>query len=116
MHTGATHSVGLPLPTTSASTRVFDALRGEGGGEGVTARSSETGARDFIIALDAAAAVDAECVGPKAANLAALTRAGLSTPGGFCLTADAYRAQIAALGLTDLVQRFAQADLVTQRR
>src|SRR6266571_4413845 len=71
---------------------------------------------EFIIPLTAAAAVDAERVGPKAANLAALAQAGLPTPGGFCLTADAYRAQIAALGLTDLVQRFALADLVTQRR
>src|SRR5690349_10635099 len=70
----------------------------------------------FVIPLSAAAAVDAERVGPKAANLAALTRAGLPTPGGFCLTADAYRAQIAALGLTALVERFVQADLVTQRR
>jgi pyruvate,water dikinase len=104
-HAAATHSVGLPLPTW-----------GEGGGEGVTARSSETRACEIIVPLSASAAVDPEKVGPKAANLAALTRAGLPTPGGFCLTADAYRAQIAALGLTDLVQRFAQADLVAQRR
>jgi peptide/nickel transport system permease protein len=41
-HNGATHSVGLPLPTTSASTRVFDALSGEGGGEGVTRRTWRT--------------------------------------------------------------------------
>jgi pyruvate,water dikinase len=61
-------------------------------------------------------ATDAERVGPKAANLAALTRAGLPTPGGFCLTADAYRAQIAALGLADMVRRFAAADIVEQRR
>ena len=33
-------------------------------------------------------------------STAALARAGLSTPGGFSLTADAYRAQIAALGAT----------------
>jgi pyruvate,water dikinase len=61
-------------------------------------------------------AVDAERVGPKAANLAALTRAGLPTPGGFCLTADAYRTQIAALGLADMVHRFTGADVVEQRR
>jgi pyruvate,water dikinase len=93
--------VALPLPTW-----------GEGGGEGVTGLSD----RSFIIPLSAPAAVDPDRVGPKAANLAALAHAGLPTPGGFCLTADAYRAQIAALGLTDLVQRFSQADLVTQRR
>jgi hypothetical protein len=36
----ATHSVGLPLPNISAFTRVFDALWGEGWGEGVTGGSS----------------------------------------------------------------------------
>jgi pyruvate,water dikinase len=69
---------------------------------------------EFIIPLSAA--VDAERVGPKAASLAALARAGLPTPGGFCLSADAYRAQIAALGLNDVVRRFAAADFVEQRR
>jgi pyruvate, water dikinase len=71
---------------------------------------------DFIIPLSAPAGSDPERVGPKAASLAALTRAGLPTPGGFSLTADAYRAQITALGLADLVHRYAQADLVAQRR
>jgi hypothetical protein len=32
--------LGLPLPSISAFTRVFDALWGEGGGEGVTAALS----------------------------------------------------------------------------
>src|SRR2546430_2605057 len=62
------------------------------------------------------AAVDAERVGPKAANLAALAQAGLPTPGGFCLSADAYRAQIATLGLEPMVRRFAAADVVEERR
>jgi pyruvate, water dikinase len=70
---------------------------------------------EFVIPLSSATAVT-ERVGPKAANLAALAQAGLPTPGGFCLSADAYRAQIAALGLGDLVARFASADLVQQRR
>ena len=48
-------------------------------------------------------------VGPKAANLAALAHAGLPTPGGFCLTAAAYRAQLTALGLDDLLTRFPAA-------
>src|SRR6476619_5436887 len=69
----------------------------------------------FIIPLTAAIAGDAERVGPKAANLAALARAGLPTPGGFCLDANAYRAQIAALGLHELVLRFAAGDVVEQR-
>ena len=71
---------------------------------------------DFVIPLSAATAADADRIGPKAANLAALGRAGLPTPGGFCLSAHAYRAQIAALGLDDMVRRFAVADMVEQRR
>src|SRR5437870_13462793 len=70
----------------------------------------------FIIPLDAPDAVDPDRVGPKAANLATLARAGLPTPGGFCLGAEAYRAQIAALGLEDRVRRFADADAIEQRR
>ena len=70
----------------------------------------------FIVALEAMCATDVSRVGPKAANLAALARAGLPTPGGFCLTADAYLAQVAALGLDDAVSRFATADLREQRR
>src|SRR5262245_32556899 len=72
--------------------------------------------KEFVVPLSAATAADADRIGPKAANLAALARAGLPTPGGFCLSADAYRAQIAALGLAELVRRFAAADLVAQRR
>src|SRR6266700_2998956 len=70
----------------------------------------------FIIPLAEATALDAERVGPKAANLAALAQAGLPTPGGFCLSADAYRAQIATLGLEPMVRRFAAADVVEERR
>jgi hypothetical protein len=36
-------AVGLPLPSISAFTRVFDALWGEGGGEGVTTALSGAG-------------------------------------------------------------------------
>jgi pyruvate,water dikinase len=71
---------------------------------------------EFVVSLSAATAADADRIGPKAANLAALARAGLPTPGGFCLSADAYRAQIGALGLEELVRRYATADLVAQRR
>ena len=71
---------------------------------------------ELIIPLSAATAADADRVGPKAANLAALARAGLPTPGGFCLAADTYRAQIAALGLADMVRGFDAADIREQRR
>ena len=70
----------------------------------------------FIIPLTAATAVDTERVGPKAANLAALLHAGLPTPGGFCLSADAYRTQITALGLDPMVRDFAAAHPGEQRR
>jgi pyruvate, water dikinase len=70
---------------------------------------------EFIVHLHSRSA-EAERVGPKAANLAALARAGLPTPGGFCLTADAYRTQMTALGLDDAVRSFATADPPTARR
>jgi len=44
-------------------------------------------------------ATDAARFGPKAANLAALGRAGLPIPDGVCLDAAAYRLQVAALDL-----------------
>jgi len=72
--------------------------------------------QSFILPLSSAAATDASCVGPKAANLAALTRAGLPTPGGFCITADAYWREIEHLGLSDLVRQYAGADPPAQRR
>src|SRR4029453_16250923 len=70
----------------------------------------------FIVPLAAATSGDAERIGPKAANLAALGRAGLPTPGGFCLSADGYRPQPAALGLEPLIRRFAAANAAEQRR
>jgi phosphoenolpyruvate synthase/pyruvate phosphate dikinase len=68
----------------------------------------------FILPLSNAA--DANRVGPKAANLAALARAGLPTPGGFAITADAYRRQIEHLGLAAAVGEYDRADLPAQRR
>src|SRR5690348_17554675 len=70
----------------------------------------------FVIPLSSAAAADVERVGPKAANLAALARAGLPTPGGFCVAADAYRLQCARLGLEPLLTRFAEASPADARR
>ncbi len=72
--------------------------------------------QSFILPLGSADATDASRVGPKAANLAALARAGLPTPGGFCVTADAYRRQVEHLGLTDIVADYAKADPPAQRR
>src|ERR1700733_5214299 len=53
----------------------------------------------FIFPLTAGEATDAGRFGPKAANLARLAQSGLPTPDGFCVDAEAYRAQIRALGL-----------------
>ena len=59
---------------------------------------------DFLVPLTSPHAAEASRVGPKAANLAALARAGLPTPGGVCVTADAYRAQLAGLDLEALAR------------
>jgi phosphoenolpyruvate synthase/pyruvate phosphate dikinase len=53
----------------------------------------------FIFPLTAHESTDAGRFGPKSANLARLAQSGLPTPGGFCVDAEAYRAQIRALGL-----------------
>src|SRR5437899_2571497 len=82
----------------------------------VSVASRPAPADRFILQLDGMCATNASRVGPKAANLAALARAGLATPGGFCLTADAYLAQITALGLDDTISHFAAADPREQRR
>ncbi len=71
---------------------------------------------EFILPLSDSRAADAECVGPKAANLASLTQAGLPTPGGFALTAAAYRHQLRHLGIEKLLRQYNAADLPTSRK
>jgi len=58
----------------------------------------------FILPINDPAATDADTVGPKAANLAALMQAGLPTPGGFALSAAAYNHQIRHLGIEELLR------------
>ena len=70
----------------------------------------------FVVTLDTPQGADADCVGPKAANLAALMRAGLPTPGGFALSAAAYGCQLRHLGLEDLVKQYNDADLPASRK
>ena len=70
----------------------------------------------FILRLDDPFAADPERVGPKAANLAALTHAGLPTPGGFALAADAYRHQLRHLGIDELLRQYNETDLLGSRR
>jgi pyruvate,water dikinase len=64
----------------------------------------------FIIPLTDLAATEPARVGPKAANQAALGRAGLPIAGGFALAADAYRHQVAALGMADSARAAFRAD------
>ena len=70
----------------------------------------------FVVPLGDPAATDAENVGPKAANLAPLTQAGLPTPGGFALTAAAYHHQLRHLGIADLLAQYNAADLPGSRK
>jgi pyruvate, water dikinase len=70
----------------------------------------------LIVPLDCAEAADANRFGPKAANLARMGRAGLPIPAGFCVGAEAYRIQVAALGLEDTARNVSSEDAVIARR
>lgn len=71
---------------------------------------------DLVIPLSAPQAADAACVGAKAANLTALGRAGLPIPNGHCVAAEAYRLQLAALGLERTARDvFSSEDAVARR-
>jgi len=81
-----------------------------------TERLPATAMTAFILPLSDPRAVDPEQVGPKAANLACLAQAGLPTPGGFALTAQAYRQQLRHLGIADLLRVYNEADLAGSRK
>ena len=70
----------------------------------------------LVVSLDDRAAVDAGRFGPKAANQAALGHAGLPIPDGFCLDAEAYRLQLAALGLQETALAAQTAETAAARR
>lgn len=65
---------------------------------------------DLVVSIAAAEAADEARFGPKAANLARLGHAGLPTPDGFCVDAEAYRLQLAAAGLEDQARRVTSPD------
>ncbi len=70
----------------------------------------------LVVPLNEAEAADASRFGPKAANLAALAHAGLPTPGGFGVDAEAYRLQMRSLGLESASQLvFGGHDMVARR-
>jgi pyruvate,water dikinase len=70
----------------------------------------------LVIPLSAPEAADAGRVGPKAANLAALGHAGLPTPGGYGVAAEAYRLQLVALGLEVTARAVFSSDDAVARR
>ena len=70
----------------------------------------------LIVPLAAVEADDADRFGPKAANLARLGHAGLPIPDGFCVDAEAYRVQVAALGLNGAARNVHSADPERARR
>ncbi len=70
----------------------------------------------LVVPLNETEAADASRFGPKAANLAALAHAGLPTPGGFGVDAEAYRLQMRALGLESASRLvFGGRDMVARR-
>jgi pyruvate, water dikinase len=72
---------------------------------------------EYIFELGSTPSCDPSRVGPKAANQAVLKRAGFPVPRGFCLAADAYRAQVRALGLEASARgAFATDDRAQARR
>ena len=60
---------------------------------------------DFIVPLDVARRPTPTASGRRPRISRRSAQAGLPTPGGFCLDAEAYRLQIAALGLDDDARR-----------
>jgi pyruvate,water dikinase len=71
---------------------------------------------ELVVPLSAAEATDTERFGPKAANQAALGHAGIPTPGGFAVDAEAYRTQLRELGLEDTARKvFSTHDFAARR-
>jgi pyruvate,water dikinase len=70
----------------------------------------------LIVPLGAAEATNPDRFGPKAANLARIGRAGLPIPDGFCVDAEAYRIQVAALGLGESARGVTSPESGTARR
>ena len=72
--------------------------------------------RRLIVPLASFEATDPDRFGSKAANLARLGRAGLPIPDGFCVDAEAYRIQVAALGLEKIAHGVNAVEPGTARR
>jgi pyruvate,water dikinase len=73
--------------------------------------------RRLVVPLSAPEAADSSRFGAKAANLAALGQAGLPVTGGYAVDAQAYRMQLAALGLEETARGvFSSGDRPQARR
>ncbi len=71
----------------------------------------------LVVPLSSPEAADPSRFGAKAANCAALAHAGLPVPAGFCVAAQAYRIQLAALGLEQSARGvFSSKDRPSARR
>lgn len=75
-----------------------------------------TSTNTLVIPIADPAARDPGRYGPKAANLAMLCQAGLPTPGGFCVDAEAYRRQVRHLGLEESARGAFATDNSAQAR
>jgi len=71
---------------------------------------------DLATPLTHAEAASADRVGAKVATLARLHHAGLPVPDGVCLTAEAYRRQLALAGLAETARHVVGADPFQARR
>ena len=71
---------------------------------------------NFILNIEHPGAADPARFGAKAANLAALGHAGLATPGGFCVDADAYRLQLRHLALEETAEKVFSSEGPAARR
>lgn len=72
--------------------------------------------KQLVVSLKDPKAVDPVRFGPKAANQAALGHKGLPIPDGFCVDSEAYRIQLAALGVEDSARKAMATDTATARR
>ena len=70
----------------------------------------------FVTPLSDREAKDPRRFGPKAANQALLGQSGLCTPGGFCLSSEAYRAQLDHLGLTEIADKAVSSSFFDERQ
>ncbi len=65
----------------------------------------------LVVPLMSPEAANPDLFGPKAANQAALGQAGLPIPDGFAVSSEAYRLQLQANGLRELIAKLPESDL-----